>query len=298
MRSLHVSFVLAALAGQACTAPSEPAPAGQPAIDDVPTEQTSRDDGEQGVDPGFVSNDRDRGLPPGGEDSSASVDAGSSAPADTGSSASSDAGSSAPTSSPASKLAGEAVRELSILKTSTYSHTTYVDETTGRFDFDCSGFVGYALSRALPDRLSAVKTFTAVSRPLAKDYESFFAALPTAATTAGWTRVARAADLRAGDVVAWLKPPTLVSTNTGHVMIVRDKAWVNPARADEVLVPITDSTASPHGATDTRAPSGQGLGSGVVGLLVDGSGAPIGYRWTGGVSVQQWATEVTLGRPQ
>jgi hypothetical protein len=81
-------------------------------------------------------------------------------------------------------------------------------------------------------------------------------------------------------------------------MIVRANAFVNPKRAGEILVPITDSCASFHGSTDTRWPLGEGLGSGTVGLFVDGSGKPTGYRWTGGVSTTEYATEVALGRPE
>lgn len=195
-------------------------------------------------------------------------------------------------------LAGEAKRELSILKESTYSHTTSVDESIGKFDYDCSGFVGYALAKVLPPQLSAVEKYDATTRPLAKDFEAFFGSLPTTSTKSGWRQVARAIDLAPGDVVAWLKPPALVSSNTGHVMIVRGAATANPKRADEILVPITDSTSSPHGSTDSRYPSGQGLGTGTIGLIVDASGAPTAYRWTGGVSTQVWATTISLGRPE
>jgi hypothetical protein len=193
------------------------------------------------------------------------------------------------------KLAEEAARELSVMKSSAYEHTTFVDEATGTFNYDCSGFVGYALNRVLPSQLSAVKTFSGVARPLAKHYETFFASITT--TKSGWTRVMRAADLQPGDVVAWLKPADLVSTNTGHVMIVRLKPTLSTKRADEWIVPITDSSASFHGSTDTRSPSGEGLGSGPIGIIVDTKGAPIRYRWTGGVSTKEYTTAIAFARP-
>jgi hypothetical protein len=203
-----------------------------------------------------------------------------------------------PTKPAASLLAAEAARELSVMKTSLYEHTTFVDESTGTFNYDCSGFIGYALNRALPSHLSAVRAFNSVTRPLAKHYELFFASIEPGTKSSGWSRVARAIDLEPGDVVAWLKPADLVSTNTGHVMIVRAKPSLNPKRADEIIVPITDSSASFHGSTDTRYPSGQGLGNGPIGLLVSLTGEPIGYRWTGGVSTKEYLTEVSLGRPE
>lgn len=206
----------------------------------------------------------------------------------------------APTTTPAPVLlAGEAARQLSRMKVTAYEHTTFVDETTGTFKYDCSGFLGYALKRALPAQLAAIKTFHAVSRPLAKHFELFFAAIEPGAKKSGWSRVARAIDLQPGDVVAWLKPADLVSNNTGHVMIVSAKPTVNPKRPDEVIVPIIDSSASFHGSTDSRYPSEVGgLGSGPIGLIVDGSGVPVRYRWNGGVSTKEWSTAISLGRPE
>jgi hypothetical protein len=184
------------------------------------------------------------------------------------------------------------------MKSSVYDHTTLVNEATGSFQYDCSGFLDYALSIALPNQLAAMKTFGGTTRPVAATFENFFASIPAGTTKSGWERVTRAVDLRAGDVVAWLEPATTGSTNTGHVMIVHGDAFLNPKRADEVIVPVVDSANSGHGSTDTRAPSGQGLGAGPVGLLIDASGNPVGYRWTGGVSTTEYQTPVTLGRPQ
>jgi hypothetical protein len=181
------------------------------------------------------------------------------------------------------------------MKESTYSHTTKVVEATGTFDYDCSGFIGYALSRVLPAQLASLATAEGVARPLAKHYEGFFESIPASGSKGGWKRVSRAVDLVPGDVVAWLKPADVVSTNTGHVLLVRGAVKPNPARADEVLVPIYDSTSSPHGSSDSRAPSGEGLGIGTIGVLIDSKGAPVGYRWTGGSSVKLEYTSVALG---
>ena len=262
--------------------------------------------------------------PPAAPDSGspAAPDTGSPAAPDTGSPSSADAGppapapgpspSPAPTPSPspspspsptpgaigATLVSSEAFRELTAMKSSTYSHTTTVDESTGQFDFDCSGFVGYDLSRSLPDALATLSAAT-TARPLAKDFEEFFAAIPAGGATGRWHRVVRAADLAPGDVVAWLKPADVASSNTGHVLVVRLPVTRNPARADEILVPITDSTSTPHGATDSRTATGAtGLGTGTIGLLVDAAGAPIGYRWTGGVSTHDEYTTVSLGHAQ
>lgn len=192
-------------------------------------------------------------------------------------------------------LAAEAARELSIMKSSIYEHTTFVDEKTGTFNYDCSGFVGYALTKVLPAHLSAVKTFAGVTRPLAKDYEAFFASITT--SKSGWSRVYKPIDLQPGDVIAWLKPADLVSNNTGHLMIVRVKPYVSPKRADEIIVPVTDSTSTFHGPTDTRSPSREGLGNASIGIIIDSKGAPIRYRWTGAYSTKEYTTEITFARP-
>lgn len=273
------------------------APQTDPALGAAPTEQLPGTNGEEGADPFFTA-EESIDAPP-GDAGAAKSDSGASGDAGAATDASESPEDAAPVAKTAAELlVGEAARQLSSMKVTSYQHPTEVDEATGTYRYDCSGFLGYALKRVMPDHLVAVRTFSGVTRPLAKHFQTFFASLPTDGTRSGWTRVARAQDLEPGDVVAWLKPLDQVSTNTGHVMIVRAKATPNPKRADEVLVLVVDSSASPHGATDTRAPSGDGLGSGPIGLLVDGSGAPIRYRWTGGVSTTEWTTPISLARPK
>jgi hypothetical protein len=204
-----------------------------------------------------------------------------------------DAGADAPTTSGAALLAEEAHRELTAMISSTYQHTTFVDESKGIFDYDCSGFVDYALARVLPDALTTLQTATE-PRPLAKDFETFFAGVTT--SSGRWTSVARAIDLVPGDIVAWLKPLDVTSSNTGHVMIVRELPTKNPKDASEILVPITDSTETPHGPTDSRTATGAtGLGTGTIGLLVDATGAPQQYHWTGAYSTKAETTSIALG---
>jgi hypothetical protein len=63
----------------------------------------------------------------------------------------------------------EGARMLSAMRTTLYSHETRIDEATGRYDFDCSGFVGYALARtrrAAYDELRAA-TVKRLARALA-----------------------------------------------------------------------------------------------------------------------------------
>src|SRR5580698_3792813 len=54
-------------------------------------------------------------------------------------------------------LHAEAVRELGAVKFSVYAHRTRIDETNGTFEYDCSGFVNYALSRTNPGALETLR---------------------------------------------------------------------------------------------------------------------------------------------
>jgi hypothetical protein len=175
---------------------------------------------------------------------------------------------------------------------SSYAHRTDVDEALGRFDYDCSGFLSYALARANPAAYAALRSF-ATRRPRAKDFVTWITAGLAARST--WTRIPDVAHLAPGDVVAWMKPPGIESKNTGHVMIV-DAA--PRARSDrEWVVPILDSSASAHGAGDTReATKASGLGRGTVVLVVDPAGKPLAYRWSEGPRSKLYETEIALGR--
>lgn len=196
-----------------------------------------------------------------------------------------------PTTRGAAALAGEAARQLAAMKTSTYSHHTSIDEASGRFEYDCSGFVGYALGNVEPEAFAELRAAT-VRRPLAKHFVTFFTSNPSG----HWRRVPRVLDLVPGDVLAWLRPADVVTKNTGHVMIVREAPHRDSKRADEIVVPIWDSTHVRHGTNDSRTASGaDGLGTGEVLLIVDASGAPLEYRWSRGTKAREHATTIAMG---
>lgn len=198
---------------------------------------------------------------------------------------------SAPRGQGAATLLAEAQRELAAMKQSSYTHTTSVDEATGKFDYDCSGFVDYALGRVLPDALATLTAAT-VKRPLASSFESFFASI-AAGGSGRWRRVARVQDLAPGDVIAWLEPPAVQSTNTGHVLVVRTPPTMRAA--GEWVVAIIDSTETPHGTGDSRPTGTTGLGTGNIVLLAGASGTPTGYRWSTLSGSVPYTTGVALG---
>jgi hypothetical protein len=190
-------------------------------------------------------------------------------------------------------LYAEAQRQLAAMRQSTYTHQVSIDEATGRFDYDCSGFVSYALSRVNRAALAQVRNEPG-KRPLAKHYEAFLAKLPPIGA-GQWMPVKTADALERGDVVAWKKPANSLSKNTGHVVIV---AGAPRKRGQgEYVVPIIDSTALPHGHGDARYQRATGLGTGSIVLVVDAQGRPSGFKWT--VKTHRlWETDVAMGRLQ
>ena len=193
---------------------------------------------------------------------------------------------------PGQAISTEALRIVTTATSSTYSHKTHIAGTT--YDVDCSGFVDYVLARVQPAAFEEVRTAT-VKRPLAKHYVDFFRQAAPENRSGRWQRIERVSDLVAGDLLAWKRPADLHSSNTGHVMVVlapprsRDKsAWI---------VPIADSTASPHGKGDSRKAAGAtGVGRGDVLVEVDAAGAPVAYVWSEGSRSRRHATEVAMGR--
>jgi hypothetical protein len=188
--------------------------------------------------------------------------------------------------------------ELAAMHTTRYQHNTEVNTARGEFFYDCSGFLDYALGRAAPTDLSALPVNIKAHRPLARDFEHHLRQAANGVGGGGpWRTVASVAELRPGDVIAWLEPADSKTRNTGHVLVVLRAPEPNPRRANEWLVEIADSAISPHANDSRRADQGGGLSSGTVGLSVDGSGRPVGFYWQGGVTQTVKRTEVALGRP-
>ncbi|PZO35262.1 MAG: hypothetical protein DCF19_24275 [Pseudanabaena frigida] len=193
-------------------------------------------------------------------------------------------------------LLQEAERQLAAMQTSTYQHITDVDEASGRYNYDCSGFLDYSLQRVLPEAYAELPiSKSKVHRPLAQDFYTLFSSKTQ--ETKHWERIRKASDLRSGDIVAWLRPQDLDSHNTGHVMLVRANPSPNPDRPNEILIPVIDSTSAPH-AKDSRSRSkGQtGLGTGSIGIVQNDEGDAIAYYWRGGLSKRKEITPIAFGR--
>jgi len=185
----------------------------------------------------------------------------------------------------------EAYRMFRNIRSTEYVHPPYTDDdAAGIYKFDCLGFVDHVLMNASP---GAYKEIGKGANPSIESYAAAFNKLDTKSPIALLgTKVERPMDLHPGDICLWLKPSTL---DTGHMWIIAGEPEINPKRTDEVLVRIFDSTGTSH-SSDSRTGSAYktGLGSGILGFMVDGNGDPVGLYWEGGASTGAGEKDTTI----
>ncbi len=180
-----------------------------------------------------------------------------------------------------------------------YHPVTRVDETEGRYQFDCSGMATWILRRVAPLALRDVLSQAWTSRPVARDFVRQLWHMRPGKTTRGWKRIARVEDLRGGDLVAWLKPDGQQDRVTGHVGF----AVARPRRSTLVeggyLVRFADSSKYRH-QDDTRDRTDRdGFGVGTLLLVADPEkGMPVAYGWRGEEAERLERTRIVMGRPR
>ena len=187
----------------------------------------------------------------------------------------------------------ESYRMFLNMKSTDYVHPPYtVDDADGVYKFDCLGFVDHILMNSDP---TVYKAIGKGANPSIESYASYFNRLDTKTPDAsGWTKVAHPVDLKPGDVCLWLQPSTL---DTGHMWIIAGEPKVNPKRSSEVLVRIFDSSKVHSDDSRTGSAYPLGLGSGILGMMVDGEGSPDGLYWDGGTSAAgEKGTTIVCGR--
>ncbi len=191
------------------------------------------------------------------------------------------------------RVLDELARIAANLRTSTYDHATRVDERAGRYDFDCSAMAAYVLRRAAPGALTAVGG----GRPVAASFYRTIARAPVGRAGGAWQRLARIADARPGDVLAWQRPRWFPSRNTGHVAFVAAEPRLHDLG---VLVRITDSTRLAHESDTRDTDRGQsGFGQGTLLVATNPlTGEGVGYGWFGAQTHPDWIipTPVVIGR--
>ncbi len=197
---------------------------------------------------------------------------------------------SAPAAAP-DVLTAEARQMIATYPNTRYSHKTHIDKAQGVCEVDCSGFIVSILRHKAPKLLAEIHTTR--KRPLADDFYAAFVPRP-GAPAAGWQPIARLADARPGDVLAWVKADRVPGDNTGHVMLIAERPIREPA--GRFRVRIFDSTLHGH-AEDVRTNTGRsGIGQGTLWFDVDGQGRPVAYRWKSPVG-QPHTAPIAIGRP-
>jgi len=195
-----------------------------------------------------------------------------------------DTGTRLPASSP---LLTETLREFTTMTATRYQHHNQESTATGTYFYDCVGFVTYALGRSVPQARTTIMTRFSIRPgyvPSPARYVQFFNEL--GGHQSGWTPVHRVADLHPGDVVAWTYDhPT---NSNGHAFVVA--APPRQDKSESWLVSVWDSTATPHGPSDTRrsnpknlpGPNGKpsGLGRGTVRLDTNTDGTLTNVHWS------------------
>ena len=114
-------------------------------------------------------------------------------------------------------ILAEAVRIFNNTKQTLYQYPAYlVEESSGVYQIDCSGFVSYILANVAPEHWKLIPTIH-WPVPLAFEFFLFFNALPTDGSD-GWSSVASLLDCVPGDIIAWRRLAT--AGDTGHVFVV------------------------------------------------------------------------------
>jgi hypothetical protein len=181
-------------------------------------------------------------------------------------------------------IADEVLRILENTRHTKYQHDICIDEATGTYNVDCSGFVEYVLRYFATNHLKGIPPSAGEKRLLAYNFQEFFSSLPTE-TADGWRQIPDLRDARRGDLIAWYLRDELPG-DTGHVFWVAEQpVLVDPATPTTMAtmaVMAYDSSDIRH-YDDSRGPSpGQfktGLGWGILHLQIDSAGKPCAYQF-------------------
>jgi hypothetical protein len=197
-------------------------------------------------------------------------------------------------------IANDAEDIVNSLTHTVYQHKDNIDPTTGTYDCDCNGFVGFVLGKAAPRHLDLVPKEATQPRPRAFEYYDFFASLAPDGTD-DWARIELLSEAQRGDILTWRFATIQEGEDTGHVVILAETPNLDATGAF-YTVRVYDSAAEAH-FSDTRAPSGApspkgatGVGSGVLNFKVDGAGRPIAYLFAPPLSAQYAYRGIAIGR--
>jgi|CZKU01.1.fsa_nt_gi hypothetical protein len=157
-----------------------------------------------------------------------------------------------------------------------YQHSPVIDEKAGRYNVDCSAFVGLLLQKVAPEHLSLIPKSADERYPRAFEFFDFFQG-PQAP---GWKRIERLEEAKRGDLISWRTSDIRPRHDTGHVLVVARSPEFNTA-AEAWDVAVHDSSPAAH-FDDSRQRGGTyhpGIGSGVLRFRVDTKGVPIAFQF-------------------
>jgi hypothetical protein len=147
---------------------------------------------------------------------------------------------------------------------------------------DCSGLINALLIHSKFFSEEQLNKNLGSNRPLAKHYHDAII------HQRGFKEITKIDEVRSGDIIAIKYPPG--SGNSGHVMLIASLPLKrNPTEpvvknSIQYEIDIIDSSASGHGASDSRRlDSGkyrEGLGKGVYRIFTDEKGLFIGHSWS------------------
>jgi hypothetical protein len=175
------------------------------------------------------------------------------------------------------QVADEALRILESTRHTRYQHDIFIDEATGTYNVDCSGFVSYILGRVAPAHLDLIPIPGAESRLLAQDYYTYFSSLASE-TTNGWRQIQLLPDARRGDLIAWPLPPP--NPDTGHIFVVASDPV--PVADDILAVMAYDASDILHYDDSRGSGPGQfptGVGSGTFHIQINSAGVPVAFQF-------------------
>jgi len=189
-------------------------------------------------------------------------------------------------------VAAESKRIVDNVRYTDYRHHTEVDEFTGTYIMDCSGFVSYVLERVAPAHFAMIPKEVDQPRPRAFEFYEYFSALK--AESDGWHPIHRIAHVRKGDIISWRHLGSMeLHKDTGHVLIV---AQTPSVQADDVYsVSVYDSSDIPHN-DDTRRDGVTGVGMGEIKFRADCDGRPTSFQFK--VRDLFYSYPIAMGRPE
>ena len=183
-----------------------------------------------------------------------------------------------PASPETERIFTEAQRILANTKETTYSHTTQVDESKGKYDLDCTGLCRYILQRVLSAHLAAIVKWGGRDAPRAVEFCDFFQSRPKEGDDgSGWICVERLMDARPGDMLTYRRDHWNPGENTGHAMILA----AEPAAEKDglVRVEVIDSSSMPPG-DPKRAAGSTGVATRTHWFKVNNQGVAVGFGLT------------------